>query len=300
LITGRTQNIGVIVPDLDNPFYPGVIRGVHARARQAGYSVLLADSDEDPATEIGLVHTMARQVDGLIVIAPFSSDEQIAQLVSVTPLVLVNRRLPGIPAVLMDTARAMRQVVNHLVALGHRRCGYLNGPSNAWSNHERRRGLLAAVKSHGVEVFEFGPYEPKFEGGQQGTDAALREGLTAILAFNDLMALGVLSRLRELNVHVPAQVSVVGFDDVLYAAMCSPPLTTVAMPMLGAGKAAVDLLLRAHAGTDLTQNEISDYPELTPDLIVRSTTAPPPTKAIRLKHNAHGAADHPSGSRPRS
>jgi DNA-binding LacI/PurR family transcriptional regulator len=278
LITGKTGNIGIIVPDLDNPFYPRVLRGVHARAHQAGYAVLLADGEEDPASEENLVHTMAKQVDGVIICAPFSSDAQLTRLASLTTLVLVNRRMAGIPAVLMDTARGMRQVIAHLVALGHHRCAYLSGPRRAWSNQERRRGLRIAIKAHGMELVELGPFEPKFEGGIQGTDLALNAGVTAILAFNDLMALGVLSRLRALNVQVPRDISVVGFDDVLYAAMCAPGLTTVSMPMESAGRAAVDLLLRQRAGEPPT-SELPDYPELSTDLIVRSTTAAPALRA---------------------
>jgi DNA-binding LacI/PurR family transcriptional regulator len=284
LITGKTGNIGIIVPDLDNPFYPSVLRGVHARAHQAGYSVLLADGEEDPAAEENFVHTMAKQVDGVIICAPFSSDAQLTRLAAMTTLVLVNRRLTGIPAVLMDTARGMRQVVAHLVALGHRRCAFLNGPRTAWSNRERRRGLHAAVKTHGMEVVELGPFEPKFEGGIQGTDLAVAAGVTAILAFNDLMALGVLSRLRALGVDVPRDMSVVGFDDVLYAAMCAPALTTVSMPMESAGRAAVDLLLRQRADQPPT-SDLPYYPELSTDLIVRATTAAP------------AAASKPNGAR---
>lgn len=271
LITGKTGNIGIIIPDLDNPFYPSVLRGVHARARQAGYAVLMADSEEDPAAEETLVHTMAKQVDGVIICAPFASDAQLVRLATVTKLVLVNRRLPGISAVLMDTARGMRQVAAHLVALGHRRCAYLSGPRNAWSNQERQRGLRAAVASHAMEIVELGPFEPKFEGGIQGTDAALDTGATALLAFNDLMALGVLSRLHALKVRVPQDISVVGFDDVLYASMCAPPLTTVSMPMDSAGRAAVELLLRQLAG-ETPEMQTPRYPELSTDLIVRSTT----------------------------
>ena len=138
---GQTGNLGIVVPDLDNPFYPSVVRGVQARAHQAGYALLLGDSGEDPAAEQNLVHTMAKQVDGVILCAPFSSDAQIARARAATALVLVNRRLPEVPAVLMDAAHGMRQVVEHLVGLGHRRFAYLGGPRSAWSNHERSRGL---------------------------------------------------------------------------------------------------------------------------------------------------------------
>jgi DNA-binding LacI/PurR family transcriptional regulator len=247
LITGQTGNLGIVVPDLDNPFYPSVVRGVQARAQQAGYALLLGDSGEDPAAEQNLVHTMAKQVDGVILCAPFSSDAQIGELARLSALVLINRQLPDVPAVLMDAAHGMRQVVDHLAALGHRRLAYLGGPRKAWSNHERSRGLRAAARVHAVELLEYGPLEPKFAGGILGTDLALSSGASAIVAFNDLMALGVLSRLAALGIRVPDDLAVVGCDDILYAAMCAPPLTTVAMPMEIAGRMAVDLLLARHA-----------------------------------------------------
>ena len=274
LITGKTGNIGIIVPDLDNPFYPSVLRGVQASAHQAGYAVLLADSGEDPAAERNLVHTMAKQIDGIILCAPFSSNQQLSRLAAATSMVLVNRRLPGIPAVLMNTARGMRQVVSHIVSLGHRRCAYLGGPRNAWSNRQRLRGLHTSAKSHALELLELGPFEPKFEGGIQGTELALKAGATVILAYNDLMALGVLSRLSTLGIKVPSDMSVVGFDDVLYAAMCAPPLTTVSMPMESAGRSAVSLLLGRLAGGSAKREKIG-HVELDTELIVRATTGPP-------------------------
>ena len=274
LITGKTGNLGIIVPDLENPFYPSVVHGVQARAHQAGYALLLGDSGEDSAAEQNLVHTMAKQVDGVIVCAPFSSDAQIARLAQATSLVLVNRRLRDVPAVLMDAAHGMRLAIEHLVGLGHSRLAYLGGPARSWSNRERTRGLRAAAHAHRVLVSEYGPFEPKFAGGIQGTDLALAAGASAIIAFNDLMALGVLSRLAALGVRVPDEVSVVGFDDVLYAAMCATPLTTVAMPMELAGRVAVDLLLALH-GEAGTRDGVAAHTRLATHLIARATTAAP-------------------------
>jgi DNA-binding LacI/PurR family transcriptional regulator len=271
LITGRTGNIGIVVPDLGNPFYTGVLHGVQARARQSGYATFFADSEEDPAAEEALVHTMARQVDGIVMCAPFASDTQLRKLAGVTTLALLNRRLRDVPSVLMDSAGGMRQVVDHLAALGHRRVAYLNGPHNAWSNRERRRGLRAASAKKHVAVVEFGPFEPKFDGGVQGADLALASGVTAIIAYNDLMGLGALSRLTDRGVAVPDQMSVVGFDNLLYAAMCAPPLTSVAMPMEAGGRAAVDLLL-ARIGA-AGQPDGGPCRELSTNLIVRATTA---------------------------
>jgi LacI family transcriptional regulator len=279
LITGKTGNLGVIVPDLDNPFYPSVVRGVQARAHQAGYALLLGDSGEDAAAEQNLVHTMAKQVDGVILCAPFSSDAQVARLTQAVSLVLVNRRLRNVPAVLMDAAHGMRQVIDHLLSLGHRSCAFLSGPLEAWSNRERRRGLHAAVRAHAMELHEFGPFEPKFAGGVQGADLALAAGISAIVAFNDLMALGVLSRLAARGIRVPEDISVVGCDDVLYAAMCAPPLTTVAMPMEEAGRVAVDLLLSQYledAGRAIPFSQT----KLPTNLIVRATTAAPTRRGV--------------------
>jgi LacI family transcriptional regulator len=270
LITGRTGNIGIVVPDLNNPFYTGVLRGVQARARQSGYAVFFADGEEDPVAEEALVRAMARQVDGVVMCAPFASDAQLRSLAAITSLALLNRRLRDVPAALMDSASGMRQVVDHLTALGHRRVAYLNGPNIAWSNRERRRGLRAAAARAQMAVVEFGPFEPKFEGGVQAADLALAGGVTAIMTYNDLMALGVLSRLADRGVAVPQEMSVVGFDNLLYAAVCAPPLTTVAMPMEAGGRAAVDLLL---AGVDGSDDGAGPYRELTTNLIVRATTA---------------------------
>jgi DNA-binding LacI/PurR family transcriptional regulator len=297
LITGQTGNLGIVVPDLDNPFYPSVVRGVQARAQQAGYALLLGDSGEDPAAEQNLVHTMAKQVDGVILCAPFSSDAQISELARLSALVLINRRLPDVPAVLMDAAHGMRQVIDHLAALGHRRFAYLGGPRSAWSNRERGRGLRAAAREHAIELIEHGPLEPKFAGGIQGTDLALASGATAIIAFNDLMALGVQSRLAALAIRVPDDVSVVGCDDILYAAMCAPPLTTVAMPMELAGRMAVDLLLARHAkpvvDAGIAHTLIQTH------LVVRATTAAPRSPRLR-KSGEHANESRGHASRNRS
>ena len=270
LITGQTGNIGIVVPDLSNPFYPAVVRGIQLRAHQAGYSVFLADSNEDGAAEENLVHMMAKQVDGVIVCAPFARDTALRRLSEATSLVLVNRRCGAIPAVLMDIASGMREVVSHLWRLGHRKVAYLSGPHGAWSNRERLRGLHDAAGRLAIRLIELGPFEPKFEAGIEGANLALEAGATAVVAYNDLMALGVLSRYAARGVVVPRDVSVVGFDDVLFASMSAPPLTTVSMPMEAAGSAAVEVLLA------LGSKKVADRRRaLATRLIVRETTAPP-------------------------
>lgn len=318
LITGRTGNIGIVVPDMSNPFYTGVLRGVQARARAAGYAVFFADCTEDPAAEVSLVHTIARQADGVLICSPFSSDAQLRELAETTTLTLLNRRIRGVPAVLMDSAGGMRQLLDHLAALGHRRCAYLSGPASSWSNRERRRTVRSARH---MSVTEFGPFEANFDAGVQGADLAVASGVTATIAYNDLMALGVLSRLADRGIAVPEQMSVAAFDNLLYAAVCAPPLTTVAMPMEAGGRAAVDLLLAAvaqrdgnhgpaglagsippgtagttPAGTTAAGNPSGTAPasaihrELSTRLIVRATTGTPSESPLHPNGGAESAA----------
>lgn len=273
LITGKTGNIGIVVPDLGNPFFTGVLKEVQSTARAAGYAVLVADSDEDPATEEELARTMARQVDGVLLCSPGIGSPRITALAEHTSLVLLNKRIRGLPSTLMDSAGGMRQVVAHLAGLGHRRCAYLSGPRGSWSNRERLKGLRAAAKQVDVEIVELGPFPPRYQGGLDAAEPALATEATALIAYNDIMALGVLARLRERGIDVPGRLSVTGFDDLVYASLSAPPLTTVAMPIAMAGRTAVGLLLARFTG----QEDGLANVELPTELVVRATTAPPPT-----------------------
>lgn len=294
LSTGKTANIGLIVPDLGNPFYPAVLKGAQARASQADHAVFLADTAEDPDREVSLIQAMAKQVDGIVLCSSRMSDRQLRGVLDLTALTFINRKVAGVPTVLMDSADGMRQAVEHLAALGHERAAYLSGPRVSWSNKERRRGMHAASKTTGVDLIELGPFAPHFEAGQQAADLALAADVTAVLAYNDLIALGVLSRLADRGINVPEQVSVIGFDDITFAAMCTPALTTVAMPKELSGRTAVELLLdwldKKSAGrTGRTQRS------LTTQLIVRSSTAPPPQVSARSNGRAGTGARQPKG-----
>jgi LacI family transcriptional regulator len=272
LITGKTGNIGLVMPDLANPFFTGVLKNVQAKARQSGYSVFVGDSDEDPAVEEELVRSMAKQVDGVLLCSPGIKDSQITALSENTTMVLLNRRVRGISAALMDSAGGMRQSIDHLVALGHQRIAFLSGPRNSWSNKHRLRGLRAAVERTKVDMITLGPFAPRYSGGVQAADLALAENVTAIIAYNDIMALGALARMHERGIDVPGELSLTSFDDLVYAAVSAPALTTVAMPVDAAGRLAVELLLSRLA--DPTSPVV--HQELPTQLIVRGTTAPPP------------------------
>lgn len=274
LITGRTGNIGVIVPDLSNPFFPAVLKGVQARARQADYAVFLADAEEDPVLEEELIKAMAKQVDGVVICSSRASVAALSGLAADTALVLLNRKIAGIPAVTMDMGGGARQAIDHLAALGHERIAYLNGPTSSWSNKARRKSVRARAATLGLDVVELGPFPPTFEGGLMAADLALAAKVTAVFAYNDLMALGVLTRLADRSVSVPGAMSVVGCDDIPMAQMCAPPLTTVTLPSERAGRLAIDVL-RERIGAPLDGPDPNGRGPLPTSLVVRGSTAPP-------------------------
>jgi DNA-binding LacI/PurR family transcriptional regulator len=273
LITGRTGNVGVIVPDLGNPYFHDVLRGAQARAREADYAVFVADGQESATEEEALIGAMSKQVDGILLCSSRLAPATLAALEPAPAVVLLNRRVAGLSTVTVDSAGGMRQAMAHLAALGHRRCAFLSGPERSWSNQERLRGLRAAARASGAEIVTIGPVAPRFEGGFDAAEQMLASGATAVLAYNDLVAAGSLSRLAQLGVEVPGRLSVVGFDDIPLAAMLTPALTTVAAPTAQAGAAAVDALLsRLDPDAPPVRPSVRELPAT---LVVRDSTAPP-------------------------
>lgn len=286
LRVGRTNNIGLLIPDLENPFFASVTKGVQSRARAAGYAVFVADSDEDPAQELELVASLTAQVDGIILASPRAADADIIEAVEGRTAVLLNREVEGVPSVTVDNRDGMRQVISHLRALGHRSIGYAGGPAQSWSGEQRRLGALSVVEQFpDVTITELGHFRPYFSGGYPAADLALAADITAVIAYNDLMALGIVDRLRQRGVDVPGEMSVVGFDDVSVATLVSPALTTVQIPRAGLGRYGVDLVVAHLASTTEPSSGASAHPtataplpehtELGVELIIRSSTSVP-------------------------
>jgi LacI family transcriptional regulator len=271
LITGRTGHVGLVVPDLTDPFFPALVKAVQARAHEWNYQVFLADTDGDPAAEADLVRVLTKRVDGIVLCSPRMADEELRAVASDTPIVVLNRRVARVPSVSADSGAGVRQVVAHLTALGHRRMGYVAGPRTSWSNRERVRSLRAATAQAGMDLVEVGPVTPHFDGGVAAVDLVLAANVTAVLAYNDLVALGLLNQLDARGLSVPGDISVIGFDDIAPAAMVSPALTTVCQPREPIGRTGMDLLLR------LLRNRVQDggtRRELVTKLVVRDSTGP--------------------------
>jgi LacI family transcriptional regulator, galactose operon repressor len=272
LITGRTGNLGLILPDLTNPFFPSVVKGVQAFARDLDYAVFIADTDEDPAAEAGLVRALSKQVDGLILCSPRMSEDDLRSVLPQTCIVLVNRRFASTPAVTFDNIGGIRQAVAHLEALGHRHLAWLAGPRTSWSNRERTRAMRAVASSSALKLTTVGHFPPSFEGGVAAADQVIASGATAVIAFNDLMALGVVSRVNTRGLRVPEDLSVVGIDDIPMSGMSNPGLTTVSLPKEQAGRAAVSLLLSLIEQPKAQSPQTPSRRELPSQLLVRGST----------------------------
>jgi DNA-binding LacI/PurR family transcriptional regulator len=271
LARGRTGNLGLLVPDIANPFFGPLIKAVQKQASRSDLSLFVADSDEHADDELALARAMAKQVDGLVLASSRMRDEDVRDLTALAPVVTVSRRVDGVPAVLTPPDEGLRQAVDHLHALGHRAVVYLSGPTEFYANRERLAALHAACGARAMELVELGPFQPRFEAGVRAADLVLAENATAVLAYNDQIALGLMSRLTERGHRVGPDVSVVGIDDSWIARMVTPSLTTVRVPGDDAGVAAVRLL------TDLAVRPFDEPPtvSLPTELMVRASTSPP-------------------------
>jgi len=269
LARGVTGVCGVIVPDLVNPFFPELLKGIEAAADADGYRVIVADSDEDPAREARLVDELARRCDALILCSSRMDVGTMGDVVrGGTPVVLANRvesRL-GVSAAAIDIEPAIAAIVEHLAALGHRRVGYVAGPSLSWSDGRRASALRSATRKRSMELVSR-PAGSSTDSGYTAAGSLIESGVSAVVAFNDLVALGVVARLRASGLDTPGDVSVIGFDDIPAAAFAAPALSTVRFPKAELGRAAWSLLRDRLAG------RTPEVRWLAAELVLRGSTA---------------------------
>ncbi|TYL52726.1 LacI family DNA-binding transcriptional regulator [Agromyces mariniharenae] len=236
LVHGRNDTIAMVVPDLENPLFQGILKGLSLAAASDGYRVLVADTaervDDEEATAIEARH----RCDAIVLCAPRMPEQRLRRLVEqVAPVVVVNRPLPDadVPIIGVDYVRGIRDLVEHLLGLGHRHLAYVSGPATSASNAERLRGVEEAEQVHPDLRIDVVPGGSRLEDGYALAEAVLGardDGATAVIAFNDLVALGLMTRLRQLGVDVPGDLSIAGFDDVPMAGFATPSLTSMSVP----------------------------------------------------------------------
>jgi DNA-binding LacI/PurR family transcriptional regulator len=282
LVTRKTMTIGVVVTTIADPFVSEVVSGIELAANDHGYSVFLADSNADPTREQHVVHSFAeRRVDGIVVTSSRVGALYTPMLSRMgVPIVLINNQHPGefVYSVMIDNLIGSRKATEHLIALGHRRIGYIGDRYGHQSDTERFAGYREALEQAAL------PFAPelvvhgdgKAEGGGLAMSelVSLREPPTAVFCYNDMTALGVLHAARVHGLRVPEDVSLIGFDDLFFASYIQPQLTTVRQPMRRMGQLAFESLLHLLSG-----EKPAGSIHVPAELIVRESTAPPRTKS---------------------
>lgn len=260
---------GIIVPDIANPVYATLVKAAQGRSWHGRNRPVIYDTGEDPRQEAEQIES-ARDIDGMILFSPRLPDEEIVARVGSAPAVIVNREIEELPSILMDTSVGVAQAVEHLAALGHRRLAFASGPAQSWANRTRIAQLEEACAAHGLELSVQSPHAATIQGGRAAAATIVASGATAVIAYNDLVALGIQAGLGDLGRRCPDDLSVVGIDDIEMAGVVHPGLTTVRTPFERTGMLAVELLTDAIRGRRTT-----DTIALASQLIVRGTTAPP-------------------------
>ena len=276
LATARTATIGLVVPDISNPFFSVLARGAEQTASEQDYSILLCNTGENVSREIEVLNMLhERYVDGVIVCGFRQEDAPLPDALSqFNAVVLVNRRLEGetIPAVLVDDVLGGYLVTQHLLQTGHTAVGFLAGPGASYSGARRLQGYKQALTDAGIT--SKGGWvihcTPTIAGGEEAVHLLFEthSELSALFCYNDLVALGALRGCKALGLRVPADVAIAGFDDIMMAGVVSPALTTCHVPREKLGNLAVSMLL------DCINENVNSCDEVMvkPELIVRAST----------------------------
>ena len=282
LKNNRTHTIGMIIPNCSNPYFAEIIRGIEDTCFEAGFNMILCNSDDDPRKQGQYIRVLAeKQVDGLIVLSSSGDDKLGEQLRRAKmPQVLVDREVDHSNADLVEVNHdgGGWLATRHLLQLGHRRLACITGPLGLSSAAQRLRGFRRAMADAGLAVHEEWVCQADFTaaGGHAAMQSLLAAGPqpSAVFVCNDLMAFGAVSAANAANLVLPGDLSIIGLDDIALAAYCSPPLCTVAQPKHRMGAVAVQLLLARIADPARSaRREI-----LEPALCLRQSTAAPATQ----------------------
>lgn len=291
LRTRRSSTVGVLIPDLTNPLFAAIVRGIEDALGEAGYTAILGNCDNDPARERTVLQKMReRRVDGLILATAHREDALIAECrADDIPLVLVNRTVDdrAVSAVVVDDATGIRLAIEHLAGLGHRAIAHLAGPQDLSTGRQRQRSFAKAMAAAGLAA------DPRLvlvcramteDEGRRQFAALLARGraVTAVLAGNDLIAMGCYDELAARGLACPASMSIVGYNDIRFVDRLAPPLTTVRIPQYAMGAEAARLLLARMADPKIPVGTVT----LAPELVVRGSTAPVGTATRRPRRPA--------------
>lgn len=256
LSTGKSEAIALVTPEIANPFFAALAAAVEDEAERHGYAVFMSSTRGDVTREIASLRRLNdRHVDGLILMTNRPDDGTLAELIEPgSPVVLVDEDIPGVevPRIFVENVEGTYLATSHLIAAGHRSIAMIGGPDGLMSVRERRQGFERAMREHGIAISPdhllLGAYTREFGRAATARLLALPTPPTAIVAASDYIAVGVMHALREAGLSIPADMSIVGFDDMPFAELMDPALTTIRQPVAAMGRLGFQTLLGLMTG----------------------------------------------------
>jgi LacI family repressor for deo operon, udp, cdd, tsx, nupC, and nupG len=256
----ETNTILVLVPNILNTVFTGIIEGIEAEAAKNGYRVLLGNTNKSVENEYGLVDILKqKQTDGMILFSAKMDQQTLLKLSKEYPIVLTTAYIDGlkVPTVSIDNISSSRRAVEHLVNLGHTRIAHISGPLELAASRDRFKGYQQAMIQNDLEINSMLVQEGDFtfESGynQMLKFIAMEKPPTAVFAASDEMAMGVVKAAKEHGIHVPGELAVIGFDNISFSSIFEPALTTIAQPMFKMGQLSMELLLQQIQGGPLSK-----------------------------------------------
>ena len=287
----RTFTLGMLVPDITNPVFPSIIKGVEGAAHTRGYHLILCNTDDSFEREASYLRVLREwRVDGILIASSSTADSTLAELRrEKVPFVLLNSasRASDDLAVVPDNRQGVSAALDHLIQLGHRRIGLIAAPQTTVTGQERLLAARAALRRHHLSIDDALVVVADSFSEVSGYHAARRllldgEPLTAIFCANDLIALGAIRSAREIGLAVPDDLSVVGFNNIPQSELFDPPLTTVHVPQEEMGVLAAALLIDQLDGRHIERRHVV----LETEIVVRGSTAPPPASTTTAMRTA--------------
>lgn len=235
--------LGIVVADLSNPVFAEYTRAAQHECLTNGFGLLVMDSEENTAIERTSIHVAGQNIDGIILASSRLSDTGIRKLAQTKPLVTLNRSIRGVQSVIGEVQTGLTEAIDHLTSLGHRSFTYLSGPESSWQDGVRWRTLSSICLRRHLKLRRIPANTPTFSGGFRTESQFFANPTSAVIAYNDIMAIGFIAALHDKDVKVPEDVSVVGIDDVQFSSLVSPALSTVHLPRKTLGTSAVTEVL---------------------------------------------------------
>lgn len=277
LVTSQTKTLGLILPDIVNPFFPEIARGAEDRARESGYSIIICNTDDNVDQENKYIQMLSeKMVDGIILTHSANRNDEMSGLEnSRIPIILIDRDYDSpnvLGKVLVDNSRASRDGVNYLIDKGYRRIAYIAGPLNTGTARDRLEGYKIALAENGIDydgsLVRVGEYRSKWGYDAAGDLLESKLDFQAIFCGNDAIAIGAMKKLRERGVSVPEDIAIMGFDDIYIASMVDPELTTIKQPNYSMGYEAVNMMIDSIQGKKIGKKNLI----LDTELVVRKSS----------------------------